>query len=96
LVWRTGGFRPARVALTLFLLQLAFNALWSWLFFSWHQGGLAFAEILLLWSLILATLVSFWRITPWAGALLTPYLLWVTFASFLNYSVWQLNPQALG
>jgi tryptophan-rich sensory protein len=96
LVWRSGGFRPARVALTLFLIQLALNALWSWLFFGWHQGGLAFFDILLLWLLIVATLVAFWPIRPLAGALLIPYLLWVSFASVLNYSIWQLNPQVLG
>ena len=96
LVWRVGGFLAARSALTLFLVQLALNALWSWLFFGWHLGALAFADVLLLWALILATLVAFWRIRPLAGALLVPYLLWVSFASALNYSVWQLNPQALG
>lgn len=96
LAWRVGGFRAARTALTLFLVQLALNALWSWLFFGWHLGGLAFAEIVLLWVLIVATLVSFWRLKPLAGALLVPYLLWVSFASALNYSVWQLNPQVLG
>lgn len=96
LVWRVAGFRAARVALTLFLVQLALNALWSWLFFAWHRGALAFADVLLLWALILATLVCFWRITPIAGALLVPYLLWVSFASALNYTVWQLNPQVLG
>ncbi|MEJ2309330.1 MAG: tryptophan-rich sensory protein [Gammaproteobacteria bacterium] len=96
LVWRSGGFRVNRIALSLFLLQLAFNALWSWLFFAWHQGGLAFADILLLWALILATLVAFWRQRPLAGALLLPYLLWVSFAAVLNYSIWQLNPQLLG
>lgn len=96
LVWRVGGFRAANGALTLFLVQLAFNALWSWLFFRWHQGALAFADILLLLALIVATLIAFWRISRLAGALLIPYLLWVTFASALNYSVWQLNPQFLG
>lgn len=96
LVWRVGGFRAARAALTLFVVQLAFNALWSWLFFAWHRGGLAFADILLLWALILATLVAFWRIRPFAGALLIPYLLWVSFAAALNYSLWQLNPPVLG
>lgn len=96
LVWRAGGFRPAKVALTLFLIQLALNASWSWLFFGWHQGALALLDILLLWSLIVATLVAFWRIRRLAGALLTPYLLWVSFASMLNYFVWQLNPQLLG
>ena len=96
LVWRSGGFRANRAALSLFLLQLSLNALWSWLFFAWHRGALAFADIVLLWILIVATLVSFWRVRPIAGALLIPYLLWVSFAAALNYSVWQLNPQILG
>ena len=96
LVWRVGGFRAASTALSLFLVQLAFNALWTWLFFAWHQGALAFADILLLWTLIVATMVSFWRIRPLAGALLVPYLLWVSFAAALNYAVWQLNPRVLG
>lgn len=96
LVWRVNGFAAARTALSLFLVQLALNALWSWLFFSWHLGALAFADILLLWVLIAATLVSFWRIRTLAGWLLVPYLLWVSFASMLNYTVWQLNPGALG
>jgi tryptophan-rich sensory protein len=96
LVWRNGGFRANRAALTLFLVQLAFNALWSWLFFAWRLGGPAFADILLLWILILATLVAFWRVRPLAGALLIPYLLWVSFAAFLNYALWQLNPALLG
>jgi len=96
LVWRAGGFRANRSALTLFLVQLAVNALWSWLFFAWHRGALAFADIMLLWLLIVATLVSFWRVRPLVGALLIPYLLWVSFAAALNFSVWQLNPQVLG
>lgn len=93
LVWRQ---RASRAALSLFVAQLALNALWSWLFFKWHHGGLAFADIAILWALIVATLIAFWRIRPVAGALLIPYLLWVTFAAFLNYSVWQVNPQVLG
>ena len=96
LVWRIGGFRAARTALTLFLVQLAVNALWSWLFFGWHLGALAFVDILVLWVLIVSTMVAFWRISPLAGALLVPYLLWVSFAAALNFSVWQLNPQLLG
>lgn len=96
LVWRAAGFRAARMALTLFFAQLALNALWSWLFFGWHRGALAFADILVLWALIVATVLSFWKIRPLAGALLVPYLLWVTFACGLNYSVWRLNPQVLG
>jgi tryptophan-rich sensory protein len=96
LVWRVGGFRSARSALTLFLVQLGVNALWSWLFFQWRLGALSFAGIVLLWALIVVTLIAFWRIRPWAGALLVPYLLWVSFASVLCYSVWRLNPQLLG
>ncbi|MDN5848043.1 MAG: tryptophan-rich sensory protein [Nitrococcus sp.] len=96
LVWCAGGFRSFPFALSLFLVQLALNALWSWLFFIWHLGALAFADIVLLWALIVATAVAFWRIRPLAGALFIPYLLWVSFASALSYSVWQLNPQALG
>jgi benzodiazapine receptor len=96
LVWCVGGFLAAKSALTLYLAQLALNALWSWLFFGWHHGALAFADIVVLWALIIATVISFWRIRPLAGALLVPYFLWVSFASALNYSVWQLNSQALG
>ena len=96
LVWRTGGLRAARGALALFLAQLALNALWSWLFFGWHRGAAAFADILLLWVLIVATLIAFWRVRALAGWLLVPYLLWVSFAAALNYAVWQLNPQSLG
>ena len=96
LVWRSGGFRASQQALTFFLLQLAFNALWSWFFFAWHHGGLAFADIIVLWLLIVGTIVSFWKVRPLAAVLLIPYLLWVSFASVLNYSLWQLNPQILG
>lgn len=96
LVWRVGGFRAARLALTLFLTQLALNALWTWLFFGWQRGALAFVDILVLWALIGATLIAFWRIRPLAGALLVPYLLWVSFASVLCYAIWRLNPRALG
>lgn len=96
LVWRDGGFRKNRGALSLFLVQLAANALWSWLFFAWQLGRFAFADIMLLWVLIIATIVCFWRVRALAGALLIPYLLWVSFAAALNYSLWQLNPQILG
>ena len=96
LVWREGGWRRQRSVLALFVLQLTLNALWSWLFFSWHRGALAFADIVLLWLLIAATLVGFWRVRPLAGALLVPYLCWVSFASVLNFAVWHLNPQILG
>lgn len=95
LVWRKNGFRKASTALTLFLVQLAANALWTWLFFVWRLGALAFGEILVLWTLILCTIVAFWRVRPIAGALLLPYLAWVTFASALTYSVWKRNPGLL-
>lgn len=95
LVWRVRGFRGAGGALALFVFQLAANALWTWLFFAWHLGALAFAEILFLWALILATLVAFWRIRPLAGILLLPYLAWVTFASALTFRLWQLNSRLL-
>lgn len=95
LVWRVGGFKSAQKALILYLVQLVFNALWSWLFFVWNLGLLSFIEILLLLALILITAICFWRIKPLAGVLLIPYLLWVIFAAFLNYSLWQLNPHIL-
>jgi benzodiazapine receptor len=96
LVWREGSFSKARAALSLFLAQLALNAVWSWLFFAWHLGAMAFVDILLLWALLVATLITFWRIRPLAGALLVPYLLWVSFAAALNYTVWKMNPSVLG
>lgn len=65
------------------------------LFFVWHLGALAFGEILILWALILCTIVAFWRVRPIAGALLIPYLAWVTIAPALTYAVWQYNPTLL-
>lgn len=95
LVWQARHRRFARAALALFLLQLALNALWTWLFFRWHQGALAFLDILLLGALLAATLILFWRVRPLAGVLLLPYLAWVSFAAVLNYAIWQLNPSQL-
>ena len=95
LVWRKQGFRGARLALTLFVAQLAVNALWSWLFFVWHQGALAFAEILTLLALIVATAVAFRRVSAAAALLLLPYLAWVAFASALMFKVWRATPGAL-
>lgn len=91
LVWKDRGFAGARVALLLYGVQLVLNAAWSWLFFGLQRPGLAFAEILLLWSAILATLIAFWRHRKLAGALLVPYLAWVSFATALNWAIWQLN-----
>lgn len=92
LVWKRSGFKAHRVALALFLTQLLLNALWSPLFFGLHSPGLAFADILLLWGALLATLVAFWKVSAAAGALLVPYLVWVTFAAALNGTLWSLNP----
>lgn len=96
LVWRARGFAGARSALLLFIAQLAANALWTWLFFVWRQGALAFAEILLLWLLIVAVIAGFWRISKLAAALLLPYLAWVSFATALTLATWQLNRTLLG
>jgi len=96
LVWRIGGWRAALIPLTLFIVQLAFNALWSWLFFTWHSGLWSVIEIAVLWVLILITVVCFWRRHPLAGALLLPYLAWVSFASVLAWTLWQRNPSLLG
>ena len=91
LVWSRAGFSGARFALTLFLVQLGLNALWSYLFFGVQRPAFAFAEIVVLWCAILATMIGFWKIRPVAGALLIPYLGWVSFASVLNFVLWRLN-----
>jgi tryptophan-rich sensory protein len=95
LVWRAGPLLRTRSALVLFVAQLVFNALWSWIFFKWQSGALAFAEVLLLWVLIAATILLFRRTSVLAAALLLPYLAWVTFATALTWSAWQRNPQLL-
>ncbi|HFT6991971.1 TPA: TspO/MBR family protein [Stenotrophomonas maltophilia] len=95
LVWRERGWRGARPALTLYLVQLAVNALWSWLFFGWKLGALAFADILVLIVLVCATILGFLRIQRGAAVLLLPYLAWISFASALNFAVWRANPGVL-
>jgi tryptophan-rich sensory protein len=96
LVWRARSHAGRRIALACYLAQLAVNTLWSWLFFAWHLGAAAFADILLLLALLIATIALFWRVRPLAGALLLPYLCWVGFATALCGTVWRLNPGALG
>jgi len=93
LVWRSTSSKG--VPLTLFVAQLAANALWSWLFFAWHQGALAAVEVLVLLALIVATVVAFWRASRLAAMLMVPYLLWVSFASVLTWAVWRSNPGLL-
>lgn len=90
-VWRRGGFKAQRLALSLFLTQLGFNALWTPLFFGLHEPGAAFADIVLLWLTLVATIAMFWRVHRGAALLLGPYLAWVSFAAFLNFTIWQLN-----
>jgi translocator protein len=89
LVWRTVGLTAA--PMRLFLLQLLLNVGWSAVFFRLRSPGLAFAEILMLWFAILATSIEFWRVFPAAGWLLLPYLIWVSYATALNFSIWRLN-----
>ena len=91
LVWRKYGFGGASVALILFVVQLALNAGWTWLFFGRHQIRSAFMDILILWMVILMTLILFWRLEPLAGIFLTSYLAWVSFAAVLNGTIWRLN-----
>jgi len=92
LVWRQwGAAKGVRPALIIFFVQLALNTLWSVLFFGLHQPGWAFLEIVVLWLFILLTMIVFWRLSRVAGLLLLPYLLWVSFASALNFAIWRLN-----
>jgi tryptophan-rich sensory protein len=88
---RAAGADGRRRALAVFALQLVLNGAWSWLFFGLHRPGLAFAEIVTLWLAILATTVLFWKQRPLAGALLLPYLAWVSFAAALNFELWRLS-----
>ena len=90
-VWRSAGLSGAPAAMVLFGVQLALNAAWSSLFFGLRSPEWALAEIVLLWLAIGATTVLFWRVRAWAGLLMLPYWLWVTFAAGLNYSIWRLN-----
>lgn len=101
LVWRerynlNASLKRVHAALTVFLIQLVLNALWSWLFFSWHLGGWAFVDIVMLWIIIGFTVVGFLRVNKLAALLMAPYLLWVLFAAILNYAVWKMNPALLG
>lgn len=90
-VWKDHGFGGARLALGLFLVQLALNLAWSWLFFGEQRIGLALVDIAALLLAILLTMIAFWRRRRLAAILLVPYLLWVIFASMLNFEIWRLN-----
>jgi len=93
LIWMKGlGNKEVRIALGAFLVQLILNGLWSVLFFGLRSPLLGAIEIVVLWAAILLTIVYFFRISKTAGWLLVPYILWVTFAAVLNFSVFILNP----
>ncbi len=92
LVWQKGFARKdVKVAIALFSIQLMLNACWSIIFFGNHNIGGAFLEIIFLWIAIVATIISFFKISRPAGYLLLPYIAWVSFAAFLNYTLWTLN-----
>ena len=78
-------------ALLFYGLQLFFNFFWSIIFFGWEMYLFAFIWILVLWLLIIITTVKFWDINKTAGYLMMPYLLWVTFAAYLNLGIYILN-----
>lgn len=90
-IWSRFGFRGARDALSLFLLQLAVNACWSPVFFRLHQIGVALLVISVLDVLVVATVVAFAHRDRLAASLLAPYLAWIGFASALNLAIWRLN-----
>jgi benzodiazapine receptor len=92
LIWNNGiKRRDVKIALGLFMAQLILNTLWSIIFFGQHNPGAAFVEIIFLWLAILATIITFAKISRPAVWLLLPYILWVSFAAYLNFSIWQLN-----
>ena len=86
-----GFSRAAAGPLTLFSLQLLFNFAWSWIFFKQHQVGWAVVDLVFLWLAIVATMLTFFRRSRLAGWLLVPYLAWVSFAGFLNFTIWRMN-----
>ena len=92
LVWQKGlNRKDVRVALWVFFLQLVLNTLWSIVFFGLHSPGAALIEIAILWVSILATILTFYKVSKAAAYLLLPYIVWVTFAAYLNYAIWALN-----
>ncbi len=95
LIWKERGISRGRGPLGLFLIQLIFNALWSWLFFAWQRGMIAQVEIAILLALIALTVVAFWRVRPLAAALLLPYLAWAAYATALTFALVQRKPGVL-
>jgi len=91
MVWKQESSKQRRFALIIYALQLVLNFLWSYLFFSMQAYFLSFVCLLVLWVLIVMMIWSFSRVDPRAARLQIPYLLWVTFAGYLNFAVWLLN-----
>jgi tryptophan-rich sensory protein len=92
IVWKKGlGRREVRRGVSLFGVQLALNVLWSVVFFGMHSPLYGLIIIVLLWAVLLATVVAFYRISKPAGVLLVPYFLWGSFASALNLAILVLN-----
>lgn len=92
LIWEKGfNKKQVRTALLIFALQLFLNVLWSFLFFGLKSPSLAFVGIIVLWLAIAATIYVFYKISKPAGLILIPYILWVTFATLLNFSILILN-----
>jgi tryptophan-rich sensory protein len=92
LVWQKGREdKTVKAAIYLFAGQLVLNALWSFVFFGLRSPLLGLIEIIILWIAILATIMSFMKISRTAAYLLIPYILWVSFAAFVNFSIWRVN-----
>ncbi len=83
--------RYIKTSLKFFWVHLGFNALWSIIFFGLQNPALAFINIVIIWTMIIILIKRFWKINKWSACLLIPYLLWVTFATILNFSIWFLN-----
>jgi tryptophan-rich sensory protein len=92
LVWQKGcEDKKVKTAIYIFAGQLALNILWSVAFFGLRSPLLGLMEIIILWIAILATILSFMKLSGTSAYLLIPYILWVSFAAFLNFSIWRLN-----
>jgi len=94
LVWLTGTGEARTTALAVYAVQLILNALWSPMFFGLKRMGWALVEVIALWLSVLATTLLFFGINYWAGLVFLPYLIWVSFASVLTWTMWRLNPNA--
>lgn len=91
LIWQKEKKKNINTAFVFFSIQLVLNAMWSAFFFGMQNPLYALIDIALLWLAILATILSFWKISKSASCLLVPYILWVTFAAVLNFYIWRLN-----